>query len=59
MMYANWFVCETDRVEQNNQRRCVVWQTEQSAGELYFTARTDSNGRHVVFFQYYWRNNDD
>lgn len=28
MMYANWFVCicETDRVEQNNQhqRRCVV-----------------------------------
>lgn len=33
-------------------------QTE-SAGELYFTAETGSNGSHVVFFQYYWRNNDD
>lgn len=34
-MYANWVVCETDRVEQNNQRRCVVvGQTEQSRAQV-------------------------
>lgn len=46
-------------IKWNKTINVVCGEESKSAGELYFTARTGSNGRHVVFIQYYWGNNDD